>query len=75
MIFEKIFISAILIKALINLYFIVTDAKKKKDKLTLNDYMFFRGYVYLVPFFLTKGILKEIDEKEQKSKFKQARNK
>jgi hypothetical protein len=68
MIFEKIFIYAILANALINLYFIVSDAKKKKDKLTLDDFMFFRGYIYLVPFFLTRGILKEINEKEQKIK-------
>ena len=72
MIFEKIFIYAILANSLINLYFIVSDAKKKKDKLTLDDYMFFRGYIYLVPFFLTRGILKEINEKEQKIKSRKA---
>ena len=73
MIFEKIFIYAILANALVNLYFIISDAKKKKDKLTLDDYMFFRGYIYLVPFFLTRGILKEINEKEQKIKSRKSK--
>ena len=75
MLFEKIFILIFLLNALINLYLIVSDAKKKKERMTLDDYMFFRGYVYLIPFFLTRGILREINEKEQKNKIRQTHRK
>ena len=68
--FEKILILVILLNALINLFLILSYTKKKKDKLSFDDFMFFRGYIYFIPFFLTRSIIKEINEKENKTRIR-----
>jgi hypothetical protein len=74
--FEKIFTALFLLNALINLYLIIKDSIRRKEKIIQSfwDLGFFRMFFYIVPFPITRNILREIDEKRKKEALKKVKS-
>ena len=70
--FEKIFIAVFFLNALINFYLIISDSVKRKEKIIKSfwDLGFFRTFFYIVPFPVTRNILREINEKREKKRLR-----
>jgi hypothetical protein len=66
---DKIVVAIFVINGLINLYIInhVSKSYWNETGNKLSEQMFFRAYIYVVPFFITRQILKEIIEKHEQT--------